>query len=173
MGKYKADYDNAVFRADQVFKRYLDKNGTEWRTLRLVSTVDQIGLASRRIENGNGDIIKNIIEVINYTVITYIQFTKGVQKQIDINKEEALYLYESILKKVQENADKNLPPSLFEKNDNIELNKLTLEEVEFFLERFSSKEPIRITEEFDFKSRLMRMMDDGLWGLIIAQNINK
>tara|TARA_B100000575_G_scaffold281445_1_gene272107 strand:- start:2883 stop:3419 length:537 start_codon:yes stop_codon:yes gene_type:complete len=110
MEETKSQYQQIISKSRKIF---IDKNsdyGSSWRTLRVISLVDQINIKALRIRNIQTNIDKKIQEseisefygIINYSVMGLIQLEKGTVDEPDLDSKEIVNLYD---KNIQETFD--------------------------------------------------------------------
>lgn len=98
-------FDTAVNHCKNIFKRKTNDYGTAWRILRPSALTDQLlikALRIRTIQEGKiqkiGDSIKDeFVGIVNYSAMALIQLNKGYADHADINKEQAINLYDEQL----------------------------------------------------------------------------
>jgi len=94
-------FDTAISLCKGIFKRKTNDYGTAWRILRPSALTDQLlikALRIRTIQEGKiqkvGDSVKDeFVGIVNYAAMALIQLSKGYADYADINKEEAVALY--------------------------------------------------------------------------------
>ena len=83
--------------------------GSAWRILRLSSLTDQIFIKAQRIRSlqmkksrkVNEGQESEFIGIINYSIMSLIQFEKGVVETPDLDLDDALKLYDTQIKKTK------------------------------------------------------------------------
>lgn len=112
----KAEFEEAISKCREIYKKKLEDYGTSWRIMRPSSITDQIFIKAKRIrfieEKGMENalvkegIFPEFIGIVNYGVIGLIQLKLSPGEPF--NKEMALEIYdEIILKSTQLMLDKN------------------------------------------------------------------
>tara|TARA_B100000780_G_scaffold56753_1_gene35977 strand:+ start:6930 stop:7472 length:543 start_codon:yes stop_codon:yes gene_type:complete len=95
-------YDQIVTICRELFKKKMADYGSAWRILRLTSLTDQIFIKAQRIRGlqtnrerkvDEGE-FSEFIGIINYSIMSLIQFEKGVVESPDLSLEEAIELYD-------------------------------------------------------------------------------
>lgn len=103
MSKTQKEFDDAIARCRDIFKKKLFDYGASWRILRPQSVTDQLFIKAKRIRTletsgtsavGEG-ILPEFIAIVNYAVIGCIQLALGASDTKDISPEEALALYDA------------------------------------------------------------------------------
>lgn len=102
MSKTESQFDNVINICREIFKKKTYDYGTAWRILRPVSITDQIFIKANRIRSleikgvskvGEG-IYEEFIAIVNYSIMGLVQLEKGFAEDADLDKEEALALYD-------------------------------------------------------------------------------
>ena len=95
-------YDHIVKICRELFKKKMADYGSAWRILRLPSLTDQIFIKAQRIRGlqtnrerkvDEGE-FSEFIGIINYSIMSLIQFEKGVVESPDLSLEQAIELYD-------------------------------------------------------------------------------
>ena len=95
-------YDQIVTICRELFKKKMADYGSAWRILRLTSLTDQIFIKAQRIRGlqtnrerkvDEGE-FSEFIGIINYSIMSLIQFEKGVVESPDLSLEQAIELYD-------------------------------------------------------------------------------
>jgi len=106
MSNTAQEYDKVIAICRDLYSKKLKDYGSAWRILRLPSLTDQIFIKAQRIrslqENSSRKIEEDetgeFIGIINYSIMALIQLDKGVVDQPDLNREEAIELYDEKIK---------------------------------------------------------------------------
>ncbi len=106
MSNTAQEYDKVIAICRDLYSNKLKDYGSAWRILRLPSLTDQIFIKAQRIrslqENSSRKIQEDetgeFIGIINYSIMALIQLELGVVDQPDLNREEALSLYDAKIK---------------------------------------------------------------------------
>ncbi len=103
-------YDAVVQECRSLFLKKMKDYGCAWRILRLPSLTDQIFIKAQRIRSLQENEVRKVDEgeapefigIINYSVMALIQLEKGVAEQPDLSPEEAISLYDHMIKRTRE-----------------------------------------------------------------------
>ena len=103
------EYDNIISNSRNLFLKKMKDYGSAWRILRLSSLTDQIFIKAQRIRSLQTKKTRKVNEgqesefigIINYSIMSLIQFEKGVVESPDLDLDEALDLYDSQIKKTK------------------------------------------------------------------------
>ena len=103
------EYDNIISNSRNLFLKKMKDYGSAWRILRLSSLTDQIFIKAQRIRSLQTKKTRKVNEgqesefigIINYSIMTLIQFEKGVVESPDLDLDQALDLYDSQIKKTK------------------------------------------------------------------------
>ena len=103
------EYDNIISNSRNLFLKKMKDYGSAWRILRLSSLTDQIFIKAQRIRSLQTKKTRKVNEgqesefigIINYSIMSLIQFEKGVVESPDLDLYEALDLYDSQIKKTK------------------------------------------------------------------------
>jgi len=95
-------YDVVIEKCRELFANKMKDYGSAWRILRLPSLTDQIfikaqrirGLQQNEVRKVDEDEISEFIGIINYSVMALIQLELGVAITPDLQREQALNLYD-------------------------------------------------------------------------------
>ena len=98
-------YDSVIDVCRELFHKKMKDYGSAWRILRLASLTDQIFIKAQRIRELQKNSVRKIDEgqsdefigIINYSIMALIQIEKGVSEEPDIDLEESLVLYLSLI----------------------------------------------------------------------------
>lgn len=99
-------YDEVVEQCRSLFIKKMTDYGTAWRILRLPSLTDQIFIKAQRIRTIQENDVKKVDEgekpefigIINYCIMALIQLELGVSDTPDMDKQEAIDLYDKHIK---------------------------------------------------------------------------
>ncbi|MFT4521679.1 MAG: hypothetical protein ACI8ZN_000616 [Bacteroidia bacterium] len=108
--KTSEQYDAAVQKCRELFKKKTIDYGTSWRILRPTSLTDQIFIKAQRIrsieekqENKVGDsIIDEYIGIVNYCILAIVQLKMVDDKSIEMDAIEVLNYYDLEAKTTKE-----------------------------------------------------------------------
>ncbi len=103
------EYDNIISNSRNLFLKKMKDYGSAWRILRLSSLTDQIFIKAQRIRSLQTKKTRKVNEgqesefigIINYSIMSLIQFEKGVVESPDLDLDQALDLYDSQIKKTK------------------------------------------------------------------------
>ena len=103
-------YDNVTSKCKALFEKKMHDYGSAWRILRLSSLTDQIFIKAQRIRGLQKNSIQKVDEgeadefigVINYSVMALIQIEKGVSEIPDLEDEECMQLYDTMINKTRD-----------------------------------------------------------------------
>ena len=103
------EYDNIISNSRNLFLKKMKDYGSAWRILRLSSLTDQIFIKAQRIRSLQTNKTRKVNEgqesefigIINYSIMSLIQFEKGVVESPDLDLDQALDLYDSQIKKTK------------------------------------------------------------------------
>lgn len=109
MNNTSKEFDDIIKKCRSLFSKKMSDYGSAWRILRLPSLTDQIFIKAQRIrslQDGKvqkvaDDIEEEFIGIINYAVMALIQIDKGIAQQPDLGVEEAVKLYDVMVKKTK------------------------------------------------------------------------
>ena len=84
--------------------------GSAWRILRLTSLTDQIFIKAQRIRGLQKNFVQKVDEgeseefigIINYSVMALIQIEKGISEVPDMNANECMDFYDTMIKKARD-----------------------------------------------------------------------
>ena len=110
MQKTLKQYDNVTFVCKSLFEKKLHDYGSAWRILRLSSLTDQIFIKAQRIRGLQKNSVQKVDEgeseefigIINYSVMALIQIEKGISEVPDMNANECMDLYDTMIKKTRD-----------------------------------------------------------------------
>lgn len=99
-------YDEVVEQCRSLFIKKMSDYSTAWRILRLPSLTDQIFIKAQRIRTIQENVVKKVDEgekpefvgIINYCIMALIQLELGVSDTPDMDKQEAVNLYDKHIK---------------------------------------------------------------------------
>ena len=99
-------YDEVVEQCRSLFIKKMSDYSTAWRILRLPSLTDQIFIEAQRIRTIQENVVKKVDEgekpefvgIINYCIMALIQLELGVSDTPDMDKQEAVNLYDKHIK---------------------------------------------------------------------------
>ncbi|MFQ3578673.1 MAG: DUF1599 domain-containing protein [Bacteroidales bacterium] len=102
MANTNEQFDKILACCRDIFSKKLDDYGAAWRIMRTVSITDQIFIKANRIRSIetigehkiNEGIVSEFIGIVNYGIIGLIQLEKHHSDTIDIDKNEALRLFD-------------------------------------------------------------------------------
>ncbi len=105
MTKTEQQFNNAAKLCHDIYSKKLSDYGTAWRILRPSSLTDQILIKAQRIrsiqikkvQRVNEGILPEFIGIINYAAIALIQLELGTSDAVELEKEEAILLYEKYI----------------------------------------------------------------------------
>jgi hypothetical protein len=109
-------FEQAILLCKDVFVNKMKDYGSSWRILRASSLTDQIYIKANRIRSIEQKGIQKIAEgilpefigIVNYSVIALIQLEIGPDGNLELDKEEALRLYDNHIRSARElMEDKN------------------------------------------------------------------
>ena len=103
------EYDNIISNSRNLFLKKMKDYGSAWRILRLSSLTDQIFIKAQRIRSLQTKKTRKVNEgqesefigIINYSIMSLIQFEKGVVESPDLDLDQALDLYDAQIKKTK------------------------------------------------------------------------
>ena len=103
MKKTEEQYTKIIANCRSIFEKKTNDYGTAWRILRPSSLTDQLFIKAQRIrtiqETGTNKVGENIedefVAIVNYCVMAIVQLEKNDQLPMEINKEEALTLFDT------------------------------------------------------------------------------
>ena len=103
-------FDLVTAKCRQIFVDKMQDYGASWRIFRLHGITDQLYIKvcniRQRQETGvslvGDDIEGNLRAVVNYGITAIIQERKGFTDGVDITNEEAMKLYDEVLKEAKE-----------------------------------------------------------------------
>ena len=95
--------------ARDLFIKKMRDYGSAWRILRLSSLTDQIFIKAQRIRSLQMKMSRKVNEgqesefigIINYSIMSLIQFEKGVVETPDLDLDDALKLYDTQIEKTK------------------------------------------------------------------------
>ena len=110
MQKTLKQYDNITSVCKSLFEKKLHDYGSAWRILRLSSLTDQIFIKAQRIRGLQKNSVQKVDEgeseefigIINYSVMALIQIEKGISEVPDMNANECMDLYDTMIKKTRD-----------------------------------------------------------------------
>ena len=110
MQKTLKQYDNVTSACKSLFEKKLHDYGSAWRILRLSSLTDQIFIKAQRIRGLQKNSVQKVDEgefeefigIINYSVMALIQIEKGISEVPDMNSNECMDLYDTMIKKTRD-----------------------------------------------------------------------
>ena len=110
MSKTEQEFENIISICRNLFKNKLTDYGASWRILRPQSVTDQIFIKAKRIRSLeekeeskiDEDITSELIAIVNYGVIGLMQLQLKQTDIVDIDANEALALYDSLIKETVE-----------------------------------------------------------------------
>ncbi|MAU31166.1 MAG: hypothetical protein CMC36_04570 [Flavobacteriaceae bacterium] len=110
MQKTLKQYDNVTSICKALFEKKMHDYGSAWRILRLSSLTDQIFIKAQRIRGLQKNSIQKVDEgevdefigVINYSVMALIQIEKGVSEIPDLEDQECMQLYDTMINKTRD-----------------------------------------------------------------------
>ena len=110
MQKTLKQYDNVTSVCKSLFEKKLHDYGSAWRILRLSSLTDQIFIKAQRIRGLQKNSVQKVDEgeseefigIINYSVMALIQIEKGISEVPDMNTNECMDLYDTMIKKTRD-----------------------------------------------------------------------
>ena len=110
MQKTLKQYDNITSVCKSLFEKKLHDYGSAWRILRLSSLTDQIFIKAQRIRGLQKNSVQKVDEgeseefigIINYSVMALIQIEKGISEVPDMNTNECMDLYDTMIKKTRD-----------------------------------------------------------------------
>ena len=110
MQKTLKQYDYVTSVCKSLFEKKLHDYGSAWRILRLSSLTDQIFIKAQRIRGLQKNSVQKVDEgeseefigIINYSVMALIQIEKGISEAPDMNANECIYLYDTMIKKTRD-----------------------------------------------------------------------
>ena len=110
MQKTLKQYDNVTSICKSLFEKKMHDYGSAWRILRLSSLTDQIFIKAQRIRGLQNNPVQKVDEgqadefigVINYSVMALIQIEKGISEIPDLEGDECMELYDSMIDKTRE-----------------------------------------------------------------------
>ena len=110
MQKTLKQYDNITSVCKSLFEKKLHDYGSAWRILRLSSLTDQIFIKAQRIRGLQKNSVQKVDEgeseefigIINYSVMALIQIEKGISEAPDMNANECMDLYDTMIKKTRD-----------------------------------------------------------------------
>ena len=110
MQKTIKQYDNVTSVCKSLFEKKLHDYGSAWRILRLSSLTDQIFIKAQRIRGLQKNSVQKVDEgeseefigIINYSVMALIQIEKGISEVPDMNTNECMDLYDTMIKKTRD-----------------------------------------------------------------------
>jgi hypothetical protein len=109
-------FEQAIALCKDVFINKMKDYGSSWRILRASSLTDQIYIKANRIRSIEQKGIQKIAEgirpefigIVNYSVIALVQLELGQEGNLELDKEEALRLYDKHIRSARElMEDKN------------------------------------------------------------------
>lgn len=103
-------FDDAIARCRDVYKRKLRDYGASWRLMRPTSITDQILIKANRIRSletkgvamVDEGILPEFVAIVNYGIIGLIQLQKGYSDTKDMSASEAEALYDDIMSATRE-----------------------------------------------------------------------
>ncbi len=105
-----SQFDSAIDACRKIFVAKLKDYGPSWRLLRASSLTDQLFIKAKRIRTiettgktavGEG-ILPEFMAIVNYGIIGVIQLEKGAVDSKDISAEQAVKLYDGVVKVARE-----------------------------------------------------------------------
>jgi len=102
MTETSRQFEQAIAMCKEVFVNKMKDYGSAWRILRTSSLTDQIYIKANRIRSieqkgiqkiGEG-IRTEFIGIVNYSVMALVQLELGPEGKLELNKDEALSLYD-------------------------------------------------------------------------------
>ena len=110
MQKTLKQYDYVTSACKSLFEKKLHDYGSAWRILRLSSLTDQIFIKAQRIRGLQKNSVQKVDEgeseefigIINYSVMALIQIEKGISEVPDMNTNECMDLYDTMIKKTRD-----------------------------------------------------------------------
>ena len=103
MSNTAEEFDAVIARCKEVYVNKMQDYGPAWRIMRPESITDQLFIKANRIRSlevkkeskvGEG-IVPEFVAIVNYGLMGVIQLRKGCADTIDMDKSEALALYEA------------------------------------------------------------------------------
>ena len=99
------EYDEVANRCRHIYTLKMEDYGPSWRIMRPQTVNDQLFIKAKRIRelettgvNMVGDSIEGeLLAIVNYCVIGLIQLRKGYSDNVDMQKEEAIELYDQYI----------------------------------------------------------------------------
>lgn len=116
MTETSRQFEQAITLCKDVFINKMEDYGSSWRILRTASLTDQIYIKANRIrsieQKGTQKIAEGIlpefIGIVNYSVIALIQLELETEGELELDKDEALRLYDRHIRSARElMEDKN------------------------------------------------------------------
>ena len=110
MNNTSQEYDKVMATCRTLFINKMKDYGSAWRILRLSSLTDQIYIKAQRTRSLQENEIRKVDEdetgefigIINYSIMALIQLELGVADQPDLDSENAVLLYDQIIKATKE-----------------------------------------------------------------------
>jgi hypothetical protein len=116
MTETSSQFEQAIAICKEVFINKMKDYGSSWRILRPPSLTDQIYIKANRIRSIEQKGIRKIAEgirpefigIVNYSVIALIQLELGTGGEMELDKDDALGLYERHIRSARDlMEDKN------------------------------------------------------------------
>ena len=116
MTETSRQFEQAIALCKDVFINKMMDYGSSWRILRTASLTDQIYIKANRIRSIEQKGIQKIAEgirpefigIVNYSVIALVQIELGTEGELEVDKDEALRLYDRHIRSARElMEDKN------------------------------------------------------------------
>jgi len=119
MNKVLSAYDVVIMTAHSIFKKEAHDYGASWRILRPIAILDQLYKKAKKIitikETGvqkvtgvDNTIQNEFIGIINYGAMGCIQLEKLPVPKPDIGSDEAVELYENVLRQAQDDMQRRI-----------------------------------------------------------------
>lgn len=104
------EYDKIIAICRKLYTNKMQDYGCAWRIMRLPSLTDQIFIKAQRIRSLQENEIRKIDEdetgefigIINYSIMALIQLELGVVDQPDLDKSQAIALYDAKIKETKD-----------------------------------------------------------------------
>ena len=109
MNSTESFYEKVMGECRLIFGKKMSDYGAAWRILRLSSLTDQIFIKAQRIRSlqmkksrkVNEGQESEFIGIINYSIMSLIQFEKGFVETPDLDLDDALKLYDTQIEKTK------------------------------------------------------------------------
>ncbi len=114
MNKTNTEYTNVINVCRDIFSKKTKDYGTAWRILRPSSLTDQLFIKAQRIrtiqETGENKVGENIedefIAIVNYCIMAIIQLEEKELKEVELNADQAVALYDKYAGKAKDLMEK-------------------------------------------------------------------